>query len=185
MRADWYFVNPPEQDPACLERADFGDPAASPYILPYPVGVAYEVYMTYCLIPGHQNELAYDFPIPLGSDVLAVRAGVVRDIEVGSPDEPDVSANYITIEHDDGSSAGYGHLMQDGALVQLGETVEAGQLIALGGASGTDLAHLHLSIYRTYPPVNGDDLAINFSNAEGPLDERGGLMHAQTYEALP
>ena len=39
---------PEEPSPICLARADFGDPAQSPYVLPYPVGAAYQVAQGYC-----------------------------------------------------------------------------------------------------------------------------------------
>lgn len=67
---------------ACMERAVFGDPAESPYVLPYPVGAAYEVFQGYCQ-GGHllSNQLAYDFIIPTGADIVAARAGVVGHVE--------------------------------------------------------------------------------------------------------
>jgi len=34
--------------PACLDRAVFGVPAESPYVLPYPVGEAYTILQAYC-----------------------------------------------------------------------------------------------------------------------------------------
>jgi murein DD-endopeptidase MepM/ murein hydrolase activator NlpD len=65
----------------------------------------------------------------------------------------------------------YAHLKQAGVLVEVGENVTAGQTIALAGHSGTtDVVHLHFSVYEGYPPVEGEDLAINFRNMDGPVD---------------
>ena len=80
----------------------------------------------------------------------------------------------------------YAHLQQDNVIVEPGQEVARGQLIGYSGNSGlTDCPHLHFGVYRTYPPVHEDDLPINFRNAEGILDERGGLVHGMVYNALP
>ena len=70
-------------------------------------------------------------------------------------------------------------------MVAVGENVIAGQPIALAGHSGTtDVVHLHFGVYSSYPPVEGDDRAINFSNTDGPVDCRGGLVMGETYTAF-
>ena len=52
-----------------------------------------------------------------------------------------------------------------------------GRIIVLSGASGrihpADV--LHFGVFRTWPPRDEVDLAVDFVNAEGPLDARGGL----------
>ena len=54
---------------ACFDRAVFGDPSESEYVLPYPVGEQYEIIQSYCYQENsHYNSLAYDFLMPLGSD---------------------------------------------------------------------------------------------------------------------
>jgi murein DD-endopeptidase MepM/ murein hydrolase activator NlpD len=89
------------------------------------------------------------------------------------------------IEHEDGTSAFYAHLVQHSVAADVGEHVEQGQLIALSGTSGGTVAVLHFGVYNTWPVRGGDDVAVNFSNAEGPLDERGGLRQGAVYTALP
>ena len=69
--------------------------------------------------------------------------------------------------------------------MQIGEHVESGQRIGESGHSGTTVADLHFGVYRTWPVVHGDDLAVNFRNADGPLDARGGLVQGMTYAAVP
>lgn len=181
------FLNDPvNKNPACMERADFGDPTASPYVLPYPVGDSYRVSGGYCQYNQHVNSIAYDFAMPIGAEVVAVRAGTVVMVWEDTPDEPDEARpNGLFIEHEDGTVGSYAHITQDGVLVEVGERVEQGQVIAIGGTSGTSLPHLHFMVYRSYPThVEDDDVAVNFSNARGPLDEHGGLMWGYRYRAL-
>ncbi len=62
----------------CMARAHFGEPAESPYILPFPVGHAYRVNQSYCSIGGsHHAAFGYDFNTPVGVPVLAARDGIV------------------------------------------------------------------------------------------------------------
>lgn len=175
---------------ACLERAVFGNPAESLYVLPFPVGAAYRVSASYCDAsdPGHYNELAYDFVMPVGGDIVASRSGTVVEVvdhfEDGTNDN--TRSNYIAIRHDDGTVAGYGHTQQHGALVRVGEQVAQGQPIGHSGSSGAGgLPHLHMGIFRAVVWRRTDDVAFNFRNAEGPLDQRGGLLEGVTYTALP
>ena len=173
----------------CLARAVFADPSDSPYILPYSVGESYSLLQTYCGPMSHtrDNQLAYDFLLPIGAEIVAARAGIVRVVMDTYRDDDLIGAhnNHIFIEHADGTTAMYAHLVQHSAVVQVGELVGAGQLIALSGTSGTSIAHLHFGVYRTWPNRGGDDLGVNFRNAAGDLDERGGLQLGVTYTALP
>ncbi|MGE5360570.1 MAG: M23 family metallopeptidase [Bacteroidales bacterium] len=173
---------------ACLDRAIFGPPDQSPYELPYPVGAAYEVLQAYCYDPGsHGNQLAYDFLMTEGTPVTAARAGLLAGLvnQWANTDWNSSHFNYLFIRHDDGSVAFYAHLQLDSLLVRLGDTVNAGQRIASSGHCGTPIADLHFGVYRAWPPADGTDLAVNFRNAEGPLDSRGGLRAGTAYTALP
>ena len=183
------FVMTKLEESPCLQRATFGDPANSEYILPFPAGAEYPVYQSYCWqTGGHRDQLAYDFTIPIGDSVIASRQGVVREIREDSPDDGQGYGqhNFIYIEHPDGSLAFYAHLMQYGVAVNVGDTVQTGQMIGFSGNSGqSGEPHLHIGIYENYPPVEGVDIAFNFRNAFGPLDSRGGLIRGVVYKALP
>ena len=179
-----------EHVPSCLERAQFGDPALSPFVLPFPVGKSCMVYQTYCGFQNHgrDNQLAYDFEMSFESPVLAARAGAVVEVYDTHLDFDgyDRQFNYMYIRHDDGSAAFYAHLRQHSALVRQGDDVQAGQHIANLGHLGNPVAHLlHFGVYRTWPNREGDDLPVNFRNADGPLDSRGGLKEGLYYLALP
>lgn len=175
----------------CLERAVFGDPAASPYVLPYPAGNSYRLAQGYCYPHGgHRNQLAYDFEMPIGGDVVAAQGGVVRRVRDDLPDtgamEDAGQYNNLLIEHKDGTVAFYGHLRQGSIVVQVGQRVTQGQRIAASGNSGNTQGapHLHFGVYQSWPATEGFDVGVNFRNAKGPLDERRGLIAGATYEAL-
>jgi len=176
----------------CMERAVFGDPAQSPYVLPFPVGKSYRLIQGYCYPEGgHRDQLAYDFGIPIGDDVVAARAGIVRKLRADVSDEGSETDagrhNHILIEHDDGTVAFYGHLKQNSIVVKVGDRVTTGQLIAASGNSGNTGGepHLHFGVYQGWPAVEGFDVPVNFKNARGPPTKRGGLMPGSFFEALP
>ena len=178
----------PTQTPsACLSRAVFAPAAQSAYVLPYPVGACYSVLQSYCDTTSHANQLAYDFLLPQGSTVTAARAGEVVAVIDQWPDSDWTSDhfNYIFIRHDDGSVAFYAHFELQSILVRVGDRVTIGQRLGNSGHSGTTVADLHFGVYRTWPIAEGDDLPINFRNAQGALDARGGLQTGTTYTALP
>ena len=183
---------PPEVDAdnPCLDRAVFGDPADSEYVLPFAIGEEYLITQSYCFQQGgHREQLAYDFNMPVGDDVLAARAGVVVEVKQDSPDDGRGHGrhNYVYIRHEDGTIAFYAHLRQDHVYVEWGQSVEAGEPIADSGNSGMTggRPHLHFGVYEYWPPTEGRGVPVNFRNAEGPLDPRRGLMFNRVYEALP
>ena len=178
-----------DPDSPCLERAVFGDPVDSLYILPYNVGEEYWISQAYCFSQGgHSNQLAYDFDMPIGAEVVAARTGTVKEVKEDSPDTGRGRGlhNYVFIQHIDGTVAFYAHLMQDGVEVDPGDHVTAGQFIAYAGNSGlTGGPHLHFGVYQGWPPREGRDVPINFRNASGQHDSRGGLAIWRLFEALP
>lgn len=99
------------------------------------------------------NEYAIDFDLLLGTPVLAARTGIVMEVidefpDSGSARHADLErANIIRIQHDDGSMAVYGHLLQNSALVSPGQWVVAGTVIGQSGNSGfTHGPHLHFAL---------------------------------------
>jgi murein DD-endopeptidase MepM/ murein hydrolase activator NlpD len=81
-------------------------------------------------------------------------------------------------------------LKQDSTLVAQDEHVEQGQVIALSGYSGGagEIPHLHFQVLDAWPPDWPPTLdtqePVNFRNALGPLDRRGGLIQDVYYRAL-
>jgi murein DD-endopeptidase MepM/ murein hydrolase activator NlpD len=170
-----------------LRRARFEDPTKSLYLLPFPVGARYKVTQTYCFPGGgHHNQLAYDFNVPIGADVVASRSGTVINLREDSPDDGrgDGEHNFVFIQHEDGTVAFYAHLKHEGALVGVGDEVVAGQRIALSGNSGlTGSPHLHFGVYRSSLLQEGHDVPVNFRNTSYPLDAWGGLRQGGVYLA--
>lgn len=169
----------------------FGDPADSPYQLPFAVGRAYRLIQGYCPQHpawGHHDWLAYDFDMAIGDTVLASRAGRVFAVRDSFPDATRVCGeeNWVFIEHADGTAMMYVHFTRGGALVALGEDVDAGQPIGLSGDSGCSSGpHLHVALFRdrsSFGAANGSPL--NYRNAIGPLDARNGLVQGQVYQAI-
>lgn len=100
-----------------------------------------------------ENRYALDFAVPVGTPVLAARAGVVMQLQAGYRGHGldrmrDAGrANYIRILHEDGSMALYAHLAAAGVQVHVGQRVEAGQRIGLSGNTGYSTApHLHFAV---------------------------------------
>jgi len=55
--------------------------------------------------------------------------------------------NYVRIDHGGGVTTAYGHIQQGGILVQMGQSVSAGQQIALIGTTGASTGcHLHFEV---------------------------------------
>ena len=175
----------------CMERAVFGDPSESTYILPYPVGDSYRLMQGYCYQHGgHRNKLAYDFETPVGIQVIAARSGIVMKIREDLPDDgnrPEPGQhNHVLIKHDDGTVAFYAHLKQNSILCEVGDQVYQGQPIAASGNSGNTqgLPHLHFGVYQGWPARESFDVPVNFKNAEGTHDERRGLRPGGYFKAL-
>jgi len=107
------------------------DQATSPYVLPYEVDTARLVGQGNCTEPGasHQaggtNQYAYDLMMPIGSAIVAARAGTVSGVRQHFADGTRVAGeeNYVFVRHDDGSRALYFHISQNGSLVAVGQPV--------------------------------------------------------------
>jgi murein DD-endopeptidase MepM/ murein hydrolase activator NlpD len=127
------------------------------YVLPYPEGTKRLLIQGYNSWFSHKGRLGLDFKMKKGSPVTAARAGVVVRVQEsftkgGVHSRYYGKANSVVIRHDDGSQALYGHLQHNGALVQLGDTVRQGQLIAYSGSTGySAFPHLHFSVWNPAP----------------------------------
>jgi murein DD-endopeptidase MepM/ murein hydrolase activator NlpD len=140
----------------------YPDQATSPYVLPYPVGVKHNIRQGNCNDANSHNvktgeQFAYDFEMPIGSDVVAARGGkVLYTIDKFTNDQHELEqANGLYIDHGDGTYARYGHLTLHGVLVTPGQEVVAGQKVGLSGNSGLSKApHLHFSVTQCPDPKN-------------------------------
>jgi murein DD-endopeptidase MepM/ murein hydrolase activator NlpD len=125
----------------------------SPYLLPWPAGVTYLCVQGNNAVVSHRDadgEHAWDFAMPVGSDVLAARAGtVVRIVDEHDGRGADRPNNLVHVDHGDGTTGRYLHLQKGGARVEVGDTVRQGQRLALSGNVGRSLLpHLHFEVRR-------------------------------------
>jgi murein DD-endopeptidase MepM/ murein hydrolase activator NlpD len=89
-----------------------------------------------------------DIAVRTGTPVRAAGGGVVAEAGVN----PDYG-RYVLINHPDNYQSMYGHASR--VLVNAGEVVQAGQVIALSGSSGRSTApHLHFEIRLDGQPID-------------------------------
>jgi murein DD-endopeptidase MepM/ murein hydrolase activator NlpD len=171
----------------------FGDWRTSPYVLPYPAGASYVVDQANCSPPGNGHRGAarygYDFLMPIGTRVVAARAGTVVHVEESHVDGDTAVTgkdNYLLLRHDDGTFALYGHFTHDGVAVSVGQSVSAGETVGFSGNTGDtgNKPHLHLSITGCDPVTRGTaacpTLPFNFRNTD---PNPTGLQRYATYRA--
>ncbi len=180
-------------DRVCMDavRGTYPEQSNSLYILPWSVGETYTVGQGNCTNFSHRADInqqfAYDMLMPIGTRILASRAGVVIAIEQSFTDGTRVPGqeNFVFVEHDDGSVARYIHLTTQGALVQLQDTVAQGDVIALSGDTGNSTEpHLHFDVLAgtacSSNPRACNSLPITFRNTRLHVD---GLVEGQSYTA--
>ncbi len=154
------------------------------YHLPYGLARSYPIVQGYNTSFSHKGRERYtvDFDMPVGTEVYAARGGVVAMFEESNDigcweDWCAQHANYLLLMHEDGTTGEYYHLSKNGVLVQEGDQVRAGQLIALSGNTGhTTMPHLHFGVYRAVSWGRTQSIAVRFATADGVVDyPRGGM----------
>jgi murein DD-endopeptidase MepM/ murein hydrolase activator NlpD len=151
---------------------------SSRYVLPYSVGSSHVVWRTtahFARGNGGVGLYAIDFEMPIGTSVIAARAGevvAVRD-HYADGNGRDLEENFVFIRHEDGSIGRYFHLTRAGALVRLGARIQQGDLVARSGNTGQSAGpHLHFDVQRCGPNLPpeynllpcGQTLPLTFRN---------------------
>ncbi|MGE0492174.1 MAG: M23 family metallopeptidase [Vulcanimicrobiota bacterium] len=129
---------------------------------------------------------AVDFDMPIGTPVLAARAGVVVDTEddfryaaLGK----EIGGNYVFVQHEDDTVAEYFHLKAGGVAVKPGTVVEVGDLLGYSGNSGySGGPHLHFMVFKAKSGRLRESLPLRFAvaGANAPLS----LEQGRRYTAL-
>jgi murein DD-endopeptidase MepM/ murein hydrolase activator NlpD len=134
------------------------------------------------------QDYAWDFGLPMRTPVLASRPGIVTFAATYSPPGSEChsgcpyawgsddeilccarclySANRVNVEHDDKTISSYSHF--DEVVVQVGQHVEAGDLLGYSGTSGCSTGpHLHFQVmtgcstgYCQSVPVSFDEAGV-------------------------
>lgn len=159
----------PLPSPVCLSGAYLNESRhcvaidAPVHHIPFQYGFTTKVTQGFHGLYTHKGDEAYavDFSCKSGDPIAASRSGKVlyvkEDSDEGCSDASCTDmANYVTIDHGDGSFSEYGHLQHLGAIVEVGDDVCAGDVIALCGSTGYSISpHLHFAVLdhsrRTLP----------------------------------
>jgi murein DD-endopeptidase MepM/ murein hydrolase activator NlpD len=150
---------PDQQRARDLQKGRLTEDTSHVYLLPYENDTKHFLIQGYFSAFSHRQRAALDFVMKKGTKILTARSGVVvrlkEDSDKGGWSKKNLSrANYVIIQHSDGTRSGYWHLQQNGVLVNLGDSVKVGQLIALSGRTGyAAMPHLHFMVWK---PTSGN-----------------------------
>ena len=162
-------------------KANFGDPNDQPddslYVLPYPIGKRYKIIQGFGGKFSHNLKSSYhaiDFETQIGDTITAARSGNVFFVKEDSNEHCRTrdcadKGNKILVLHTDGTIANYVHLDFNGALVDVGDLVTAGQPIGISGMTGfTTTPHLHFVVHK----AGGETVPVYFKGiGQKPLKQ--------------
>ena len=165
--------NPLRKQIKQLQKGIIKDDTSYVYALPYEEGKTFRVIQGYFSGFTHKERAALDFNMKRGTKITAAREGVVVRVKEdgtkgGLNKKYRPHGNNIVIQHADGSRAGYWHLQHNGALVNVGDTMKKGQVIALSGKTGYALVpHLHFLVWRFDTKGQWQQVATRFQTSKG------------------
>jgi murein DD-endopeptidase MepM/ murein hydrolase activator NlpD len=144
------------------------------YQLPYAPGRKYKVTQGYNGGFSHKgsNLYAIDWQMPEGTPVYAARGGQVVKVRSdsdkgGSSLKYDQYNNFVLIRHEDGTLGHYCHLQKGACTVEVGQTIQTGDLIAHSGNTGFSSGpHLHFSVYKTKNGRERESIPVKFRTAD-------------------
>jgi murein DD-endopeptidase MepM/ murein hydrolase activator NlpD len=166
--------NPMRKEVKRLQKGTTTEDTSYIYALPYEEGKSYYMIQGYFSSFTHKERAALDFKMKRGSTICAARGGIVIRVKEdgdrgGLKRKYRAYGNYIIIQHSDSSRAGYWHLQKDGALVNVGDTVQKGQPIAVSGKTGYSfMPHLHFLVWSSDSRRQWRQVATRFQTANGP-----------------
>jgi murein DD-endopeptidase MepM/ murein hydrolase activator NlpD len=162
-------------------------PAPPGYLLPWEGGRIHDVTQGEETTFTHNGRLAYAFDFNLNYDtVVAARSGRVTHLRMnsnagGCGGEFAGAANYIVIDHGDGTSAQYLHLAYASSELALGDLVRQGEPIAISGETGITCTgidedinpapHLHFQVQRNTDSESFTQQSLPVTFDDVPDDE--------------
>jgi murein DD-endopeptidase MepM/ murein hydrolase activator NlpD len=156
-----------------LQKGKIKDDTSYVYSLPFAPGKRYRVIQGYFSSMTHKERAAIDFNMKKGSKVHAARGGIVVRVKEdgtrgGMNSKYRLDGNMIIIQHNDSTRAGYWHLSPNGAFVNVGDTVQQGQLIGLSGNTGyTSMPHLHFLVWKRTTDGQWHQIGTRFRTNKG------------------
>jgi len=165
--------NPMAKEVKGLQKGIIKEDTSYVYALPYEKGKAYYMIQGYFSSLTHRERAALDFKMKRGTKICAVREGIVVRVKEdgdrgGLKKKYRPYGNYVIIQHPDSSRAGYWHMQKEGVLVNVGDTVKKGQVIALSGKTGyTFTPHLHFLVWSTDTNRQWRQVATRFQTSKG------------------
>jgi murein DD-endopeptidase MepM/ murein hydrolase activator NlpD len=158
-----------------LQKGKIKEDTSYVYGLPYKLGRSHLVVQGYFSHYSHKKRIAVDIKMPKRTKIYAARDGiVVRVVENNTRGGWSIKnlpyANQILIEHADGTRAGYWHLLHNGVLVNVGDTVKRGQVIGLCGRTGySAFPHLHFFVWKINQQGNWQQIPTRFHTSKGDV----------------
>lgn len=163
-----------------------GEPAGEGVqaILPFAAGRAHLLLQGNNGPYGHSGHVAYafDFKMPIGTEVVAARGGTVMAVEQRYEDgnRKPGQENVVVLRHEDGTYGRYYHLTRNGSLVAVGASIRQGEAIARSGNTGASAGpHLHFDVTRGCYEWGCQTVPVVFQNAGAEY-----LVAGRTYTAM-
>lgn len=170
-----------------LKAGKFTEDSSYIYRLPFENKKKVFLIQAYESKMSHKGEIALDFKLKKGTKICAARDGIViatrKDADKGGlKQEYMMEANYISIQHSDGSVAHYWHLQKNGVSVNVGDTVKTGQPIGYSGHTGySAFPHLHFEVQDYNAAGNFVQIPTRFYTNKGVIYLRPGRFYRTVY----
>ena len=170
-----------------LKAGKFKEDSSYIYRLPFENKKKVFLIQAYESKMSHKGEIALDFKLRKGNKNMCARDGVViatrKDADKGGlKQQYMMEANYISIQHSDGSVAHYWHLQKNGVNINTGDTVKTGQLIGYSGNTGySAFPHLHFEVQGYNAPGNFVQVPTRFYTNKGVIYLRPGKFYRTVY----
>jgi murein DD-endopeptidase MepM/ murein hydrolase activator NlpD len=134
------------------------------------------------------SRYAFDFGIPSNTPLMAMQAGTVVFVRQSTqPGDRCYSggdsscineANYVTIDHGDGSNTLYAHI--NSASVRVGDRVSRGQRVALSGGTGYSTGpHAHVQRQNDCGIWWCQSIPLRFGDVPGGVPRTGDIVTSQ------
>ncbi len=166
-----------------LKAGKFIDDSSYIYSMPFQKGEKIFLIQAYDSKFSHKGEMALDFKVKTGTTICAAREGIVisarKDSDKGGLKPENLSdGNYISILHDDGSTAYYWHLEKNGVLINIVDRVQKGQVIGRSGNTGySAFPHLHFEVQGYDNAGNSTQIPTRFQTSKGVKYLRPGKFY--------